>query len=240
MMQRLAGGLVGGNERERAGGKLLELADRDDGTEQPTPSSQGHEREDEVMEDAEEGVDAAMASVITQVTARDQQAGALPPPPAQYADGVAGEEGGEMRPNWKNKFRYGGRGREDWGEVHVVEGGGRLMTAAACDSMILLGDWPGPFRTLVAACCLLRRVWYSHSSTAAATFPVPVPRRSIFCCLAPSQGEQYVRQDEGPVVIRPIAPQPPAWAEPVLGPQLPQDAGKKTLVLDLGERGAGG
>lgn len=163
MMQRLAGGLVGGNERERAGGKLLELADRDDGTEQPTPSSQGHEREDEVMEDAEEGVDAAMASVITQVTARDQQAGALPPPPAQYADGVAGEEGGEMRPNWKNKFR------------------------------------------------------------------------SIFCCLAPSQGEQYVRQDEGPVVIRPIAPQPPAWAEPVLGPQLPQDAGKKTLVLDLDE-----
>ena len=61
--------------------------------------------------------------------------------------------------------------------------------------------------------------------------------RSIFCCLAPSQGEQYVRQDEGPVVIRPIAPQPPAWAEPVLGPQLPQDAGKKTLVLDLGEQG---
>lgn len=152
MMQRLAGGLVGGNERERAGGKLLELADRDDGTEQPTPSSQGHEREDEVMEDAEEGVDAAMASVITQVTARDQQAGALPPPPAQYADGLAGEEGGEMRPNWKNKFRCGGRGREDWGEVHVVEGGGRLMTAAACDSMILLGNWPGPFRTLVAAC----------------------------------------------------------------------------------------
>ena len=46
-----------------------------------------------------------------------------------------------------------------------------------------------------------------------------------------------MRQDEGPVVIRPIAPQPPAWAEPVLGPQLPQDAGKKTLVLDLGEQG---
>ncbi len=107
MMQRLAGGLVGGNERERAGGKLLELTDRDDGTEQPTPSSQGHEREDEAMEDAEEGVDAAMASVITQVTARDQQAGALPPPPAQYADGPAGEEGGEVRTNWKNKFRCG-------------------------------------------------------------------------------------------------------------------------------------
>ena len=105
MMQRLAGGLVGGNERERAGGKLLELTDRDDGTEQPTPSSQGHEREDEAMEDAEEGVDAAMASVITQVTARDQQAGALPPPPAQYADGPPGEEGGEVRTNWKNKFR---------------------------------------------------------------------------------------------------------------------------------------
>ena len=39
------------------------------------------------------------------------------------------------------------------------------------------------------------------------------------------------------MVIRPIAPQPPAWAEPVLGPQLPQDVGKKTLVLDLGEAG---
>lgn len=104
MMQRLAGGLVG--ERERAGGKLLELADRDDGTEQPTPSSQGQaEREDEAMADAEAGVDEAMASVITQVSARDQQAGAAPPPPAQYADGPAGEEGGEMRSTWKNKFR---------------------------------------------------------------------------------------------------------------------------------------
>ena len=106
MMQRLAGGLVG--ERERPGGKLLELADRDDGTEQPTPSSQGQaEREDEAMEDAvEAGVDEqAMASVITQVSARDQQAGAAPPPPAQYADGPAGEEGGEMRSTWKNKFR---------------------------------------------------------------------------------------------------------------------------------------
>lgn len=36
------------------------------------------------------------------------------------------------------------------------------------------------------------------------------------------------------MVIRPIAPQPPQWSEPVLGPQLPQDVGKKTLVLDLG------
>lgn len=59
--------------------------------------------------------------------------------------------------------------------------------------------------------------------------------RSIFCCLAPSANSQYVRQEEGPVVIRPIAPQPPNWTEPVLGPQLPQDVGKKTLVLDLGE-----
>lgn len=59
-------------------------------------------------------------------------------------------------------------------------------------------------------------------------------RRSIFCCLAPSANAQYVRQEEGPVVIRPIAPQPPSWTEPVLGPQLPQDVGKKTLVLDLG------
>jgi hypothetical protein len=38
------------------------------------------------------------------------------------------------------------------------------------------------------------------------------------------------------VVLRPIAPQPPSWAEPALGPQLSQDAGKKTLVLDLGAR----
>lgn len=35
-------------------------------------------------------------------------------------------------------------------------------------------------------------------------------------------------------MIRPIAPQPPGWTEPVLGPQLPQDVGKKCLVLDLG------
>ena len=69
---------------------------------------------------------------------------------------------------------------------------------------------------------------------------VPLPhRRSIFCCLAPSSNEQYVRQDEGPVVIRPIAPQPPSWTEPVLGPQLAQDSGKKTLVLDLGACVAG-
>lgn len=36
------------------------------------------------------------------------------------------------------------------------------------------------------------------------------------------------------MVLRPIAQQPPSWAEPALGPQLSQDAGKKTLVLDLG------
>lgn len=130
MMQRLAGGLGGSSERERVGGKLLELADRDDATEQPTPSSQGQEREDEAMEDAEEGVDAAMAGIITQVTARDQQAGALPPPPAQYADGPAGEEGSEMRSNWKNKFRWwGGGGALGWG-VNAGCGWGHAVVCA--------------------------------------------------------------------------------------------------------------
>ena len=47
-----------------------------------------------------------------------------------------------------------------------------------------------------------------------------------------------MRQDEGPVVLRPIAPQPPSWSEPVLGAQLPQDSGKKLLVLDLGAQSA--
>eukprot|EP00887_Chlorella_sp_A99_P000730 scaffold5.g730.t1 len=60
--------------------------------------------------------------------------------------------------------------------------------------------------------------------------------RSIFCCIAPASGEQYQRQAEGPVVIRPPAlPLLPAWEEPVIGELLPEDAGKKTLVLDLDE-----
>lgn len=59
--------------------------------------------------------------------------------------------------------------------------------------------------------------------------------RSILCCLAPPTNDQYVRQDEGPVVIRPPAPRPPPCTEPVLGPICEEDRGKKTLVLDLDE-----
>jgi RNA polymerase II subunit A small phosphatase-like protein len=60
--------------------------------------------------------------------------------------------------------------------------------------------------------------------------------RSILCCLAPSTSEQYAAQEEGPVVIRPPPfSDLPRWPVPVLGPQLPHDAGKKTLVLDLDE-----
>ncbi|GAB4816709.1 hypothetical protein N2152v2_003755 [Parachlorella kessleri] len=59
--------------------------------------------------------------------------------------------------------------------------------------------------------------------------------RSILCCLAPPANDQYVRQDEGPVVIRPPAPPPPTWSEPVIGPIAEEDRGKKTLVLDLDE-----
>jgi len=60
--------------------------------------------------------------------------------------------------------------------------------------------------------------------------------RSILCCLAPSTSEQYPAQDEGPVVIRPPPfSDLPRWPVPVLGPQLPHDSGKKTLVLDLDE-----
>lgn len=60
--------------------------------------------------------------------------------------------------------------------------------------------------------------------------------RSILCCLAPSTSEQHPAQEEGPVVIRPPPfSDLPRWPVPVLGPQLPHDVGKKTLVLDLDE-----
>ncbi|KAL6776537.1 hypothetical protein ACKKBG_A21530 [Auxenochlorella protothecoides x Auxenochlorella symbiontica] len=59
--------------------------------------------------------------------------------------------------------------------------------------------------------------------------------RNIFCCLVPGPGDQYTRQEEGPVVIRPVAPPPPSWADPVIGPPSPADIGKKCLVLDLDE-----
>lgn len=54
--------------------------------------------------------------------------------------------------------------------------------------------------------------------------------------MAPAGGEQYERQEEGPVVIRPPPLPPlPTWEEPVIGPIHQEDAGKATLVLDLDE-----
>lgn len=95
---------VGQGEQAEPGqdGKLLELADsRDEATEEPTPGSrQG--RDEEMMQDAAD--EAALASVITQVS-RDQQA-AAPPPAVQYAAEQQVDDGsGEMRSTWKNKFR---------------------------------------------------------------------------------------------------------------------------------------
>ncbi|KAL4425522.1 hypothetical protein ABPG75_009538 [Micractinium tetrahymenae] len=157
-MTTVLGRLVGGGppgDQQGQDGKLLELADTRE-EQETVPGAKP--MQGEAMASAAD--EAALASVITQVP-RDQQA-APPPPAVQYAE-QQGEEGSEVRSNWKNKFR------------------------------------------------------------------------STFCCLAPSANAQYVRQEEGPVVIRPIAPQPPSWTEPVLGPLLPQDVGKKTLVLDLDE-----
>lgn len=200
--------------------KLLELADRDGDTEQPTPSSQGvgHPDEDEPMPDAAQ--EAAMASVITQVQSRDQQQGLPPAAAVQYAGGGddEGGEGGEVRSNWKNKFRC------------VLAGCGKPQRGGR--------EVPVQLRQPAAPCHACHAVDSACPQPASTDRrATPRPRRSIFCCLAPGQSEQYVRQDEGPVVIRPIAPQPPQWAEPVLGPQLAQDAGKKCLVLDLGARG---
>ncbi|KAL4426656.1 hypothetical protein ABPG77_004712 [Micractinium sp. CCAP 211/92] len=158
-MTTVLGRLVGGGppgDQQGQDGKLLELADTRD--EQEAAVAGTKHVQEEAMSPATD--DAALASVITQVS-RDQQTAPLPPA-VQYAE-QPGDEGSEVRSNWKNKFR------------------------------------------------------------------------SIFCCLAPSANAQYVRQEECPVVIRPIAPQPPGWTEPVLGPQLPQDVGKKCLVLDLDE-----
>lgn len=102
--------LVGGGQPQDGStqGKLLELADQD--TEQPTPSSQGgglQQDEDEEMADAAQ--EQAMASVITQVSALDQQRAAQPAAAAavQYAEagGEEGGEGSEVRSTWKNKFR---------------------------------------------------------------------------------------------------------------------------------------
>ena len=96
---RLVSGAIQGQQEGGQDGKLLELADRDDGHDQPTPSSQLG-RDDE---GAGEPQDDALASVITQVSARDQQK-AAPPPPAQFVQ-HSDEAGGEVRSTWKNKFR---------------------------------------------------------------------------------------------------------------------------------------
>ena len=63
--------------------------------------------------------------------------------------------------------------------------------------------------------------------------------RALLCCLAPAAAEQYYRRGESEaVVVRPSAhpPAPPLYsAAPVIGALQAQDAGKKTLVLDLDE-----
>jgi carboxy-terminal domain RNA polymerase II polypeptide A small phosphatase len=62
--------------------------------------------------------------------------------------------------------------------------------------------------------------------------------RNILCCLAPpAQSSQFSRQqDEGPAVLRPPPlAELPHWPQPVIGPPMPHDVGKKTLVLDLDE-----
>lgn len=57
--------------------------------------------------------------------------------------------------------------------------------------------------------------------------------RSILCCLAPPTNDQYVRQDEGPVVIRPPAPRPPPCTEPVLGAACGKQQTSKRLAIVL-------
>ncbi|DBA93455.1 hypothetical protein WJX79_008935 [Trebouxia sp. C0005] len=63
--------------------------------------------------------------------------------------------------------------------------------------------------------------------------------RSLLCCLAPPQNDQYFRSSEAEaVVIRPpraALPPPRVSGEPVIGPAAPHDKHKKCLVLDLDE-----
>lgn len=112
--------VTGGRQPQEDGrdGPLLEMTDSH--TEEPTPSTargadeaeeeEGRRGGDDAME---EPGDVDLASVITQVQSRDQQ---RPPGPAdgggggQYGSGGgddergAGEEG-EVRGNWKSRFR---------------------------------------------------------------------------------------------------------------------------------------
>lgn len=99
-MTTVLGRLVGGGppgDQQGQDGKLLELADTRDEQEPGASTKQG--QEDTISPAAEE---AALASVITQVS-RDQQAAPLPAA-VQYAE-QQGDEGSEVRSNWKNKFR---------------------------------------------------------------------------------------------------------------------------------------
>lgn len=98
MLRSLVGGNQGAEEQDE--GKLLQLADRGEETEQPTPSSQ--QEPDDVMLD--DGQEVALASVITQVSSRDQQK-AVPPPSVQYAVQPPDDASAEVRSTWKNKFR---------------------------------------------------------------------------------------------------------------------------------------
>mmetsp|Transcript_14208 Transcript_14208/g.42911 ORF Transcript_14208/g.42911 Transcript_14208/m.42911 type:complete len:319 (+) Transcript_14208:341-1297(+) len=61
--------------------------------------------------------------------------------------------------------------------------------------------------------------------------------RSLLCCLAPPAKDPYYRSDQNALATRPAAPIPPPRPNQshVLGPVAPQDAKKKTLVLDLDE-----
>lgn len=99
-MTTVLGRLVGGGppgDQQGQDGKLLELADTRDEQEAVASTKQGQEQAMPPVAD-----EAALASVITQVS-RDQQAAPLPPA-VQYAE-QPGEEGSEVRSNWKNKFR---------------------------------------------------------------------------------------------------------------------------------------
>ena len=102
-LPRALTGTLRGQE-DGAQGKLLELADQRD-EEQPTPSTQrqGETDEDEAMDDP------AIASVITQVSSRDQQGAAPAAAAVQYAGQP--DDGAEARSNWKNKFKWVARGR---------------------------------------------------------------------------------------------------------------------------------
>mgnify|MGYP001810725474 CR=1 FL=1 len=103
VLRSVAGRISGQQAEARADGtdgKLLQMADRDDAaTEEPTPSTQ-RGAEDEAMEDPN------LASLITQVNTRDQQAAPVPAA-VQYAGEPGEEEGGsgDVRSTWKNKFR---------------------------------------------------------------------------------------------------------------------------------------